>query len=108
MPSALFLVQGRHQPASRIRVLQYLPLLERDGWKTTARSCISGAAPLALHTLEKFEAALGVPLLEGYGLTETSPVVAANRPRARKMDGSGRCRRRWAPRLRGEGVVVCR
>lgn len=42
------------------------------------RLCISGAAPLPGSVLERFEAKFGVPLLEGYGLTEASPVVSLN------------------------------
>ncbi|MBI4697704.1 MAG: AMP-binding protein, partial [Nitrospirae bacterium] len=42
------------------------------------RVCVSGAAALPAETLNKFEGRFKVPLLEGYGLTEASPVVAVN------------------------------
>lgn len=42
------------------------------------RMCISGSAPLSAATLKAFERRMRVPLLEGYGLSETSPVVAFN------------------------------
>jgi long-chain acyl-CoA synthetase len=42
------------------------------------RLCVSGAAPLPVKVIHEFEAAFKVPLLEGYGLTEASPVVSIN------------------------------
>jgi len=42
------------------------------------RLCISGAAPLAEQTLNDFEQNWRLPLLEGYGLSEASPVVSLN------------------------------
>lgn len=57
-PSALFLIPGRHLPSSRVRVLQYLPLLERDGWRATVRSCLDGAAPDARDSRPWYDGAL--------------------------------------------------
>ena len=45
---------------------------------SSLKVCISGGAPLANPLREKFEAATGVRLVEGYGLTESSGVVSAN------------------------------
>jgi len=42
------------------------------------RLCISGAAALPVEVLTKFEKKFRIPLLEGYGLTEASPVVSLN------------------------------
>ena len=42
------------------------------------RRCVSGGASLPVPVLERFEAAFGAQVLEGYGLSETSPVVAVN------------------------------
>ncbi|MFO1476267.1 MAG: long-chain fatty acid--CoA ligase [Verrucomicrobiota bacterium] len=42
------------------------------------RLCISGSAPLPVEVLRQFESKFGIPLIEGYGLSEASPVVAKN------------------------------
>ncbi len=42
------------------------------------RLCVSGAAPLPPRVIRDFEAVFKVPLREGYGLTEASPVVSIN------------------------------
>ena len=53
------------------------------------RFCICGADPLPVDVLERFERRFRVPLLEGYGLTEASPVVCFNRLGARKKGSVG-------------------
>ena len=45
---------------------------------TSIRYCISGGAPLPLELKRQFEAVTGCVLVEGYGLTEASPVSTAN------------------------------
>jgi long-chain acyl-CoA synthetase len=42
------------------------------------RIFISGSAPLPMQTLQEFEEKFKVPLIEGYGLSEASPVVSKN------------------------------
>jgi long-chain acyl-CoA synthetase len=46
--------------------------------KLPLRLCVSGSAPLPLQVLGEFEEKFGIPLIEGYGLSEASPVVAKN------------------------------
>jgi long-chain acyl-CoA synthetase len=45
---------------------------------TSLKRCISGGAPLPVDVKKTFEAETGCTLVEGYGLTETSPVAAVN------------------------------
>jgi len=42
------------------------------------RLCVSGSAPLPLDTLEHFNKKFKFPLIEGYGLSEASPVCSVN------------------------------
>jgi long-chain acyl-CoA synthetase len=44
---------------------------------SSVRLAVSGAAPLGVPTLERFAAATGITIEEGYGLTEASPSVSA-------------------------------
>jgi long-chain acyl-CoA synthetase len=52
------------------------------------RICISGAAALPVDTFKGFERKFRIPLLEGYGLTEASPVVTLNPLRGTRKAGS--------------------
>ncbi|MBI2069801.1 MAG: long-chain-fatty-acid--CoA ligase [Elusimicrobia bacterium] len=56
----------------------------------TVKRAISGAAPLPLEVLKTFEKKFGVPILEGYGLTETSPAVSVNTLAYRKAGSVGK------------------
>jgi len=42
------------------------------------RLCVSGGAPLPLEILREFNETMPIPLIEGYGLSEASPVVSLN------------------------------
>lgn len=51
--------------------------------------CISGGAPLDLEVADFFER-IGIQVYQGYGLSETSPVVSVNIDQRNKMDSVGR------------------
>ena len=61
---------------------------------------ISGGAPLGMDSAGWF-ADVGIRIFEGYGLTETSPVIALNFPDAHRMGTVGKA-------LHECGVPVCR
>ncbi len=52
------------------------------------RICISGAAPLPVEVQQEFEKNTGGKLVEGYGLSETSPVTHANPVYGKRKPGS--------------------
>ncbi|HLJ03170.1 MAG TPA: long-chain fatty acid--CoA ligase [Solirubrobacteraceae bacterium] len=52
------------------------------------RVCVSGGAALAVELLRGFEEAFGCMILEGYGLSETSPVACFNHPNRIRKPGS--------------------
>jgi acyl-CoA synthetase (AMP-forming)/AMP-acid ligase II len=49
---------------------------------------IGGGALLDIE-LQKFFYALGIPMLQGYGLSEASPIISANVPKCHKLGSSG-------------------
>ncbi|EGA89058.1 long-chain-fatty-acid--CoA ligase [Planococcus donghaensis MPA1U2] len=55
---------------------------------SSIEACLSGSAPLPAEVQEKFEALTGGKLVEGYGLTETSPVSHSNLVWGERTKGS--------------------
>jgi long-chain acyl-CoA synthetase len=55
---------------------------------SSIKACISGAAPLPVEVKKEFEALTGGKLVEGYGLSETSPVTHANPVNGVNKEGS--------------------
>ena len=66
-----------------------LHLPDADPAKTaTLRVCVSGGASLPVEILRGFEQRFGCIILEGYGLSETSPVASFNHPDKVRKPGS--------------------
>jgi long-chain acyl-CoA synthetase len=55
---------------------------------SSIRACISGSSTLPLAIQERFEAATGGTMVEGYGLSEASPVTHCNRFYSKRKPGS--------------------
>jgi long-chain acyl-CoA synthetase len=53
------------------------------------KHCVAGGAPLSAEVQDRFERISHCKILEGYGLSETSPVVSFNRPNAVKRGSVG-------------------
>lgn len=89
---SIVLIRSVHPPknifmeiiAHQATILPAIPPLFRAlanaplGVKLPLRLCISGAAPLPGEILKEFTEKMALPLLEGYGLSEASPVVSMN------------------------------
>ncbi len=102
---ATLTVLPRFDPAQALRMLadhhatvfagvptMYSALLhvaDRDGYDVSAlRVCVSGGAAMPVEVLRQFEDAFGCIVLEGYGLSETSPVASFNHPDRERKPGS--------------------
>ncbi len=73
-------------PTMYIALLNHPQLKEFD--LSSIEGCLSGSAALPVEVQNKFEELSGGKLVEGYGLTETSPVVIANFLWGKRKSGS--------------------
>ena len=79
----------------------------RAGMGGKAEEFISGGAPLG-RELAEWYADIGIPIHEGYGLTETSPVIAVNTPRTHKLGTVGKPLANVEVRIEDDGEVLVR
>ncbi len=71
------------------------------------RRLSSGGAPLPKHVAQGFFDA-GLPLLEGYGMTESSPVISFNRLDALKVGSVGKALANVEVRISDDGEILTR
>ena len=99
---------GKHPAALAWRIADRLLFSKvRAGMGGKAEEFISGGAPLGLELAEWF-ADLGIPIHEGYGLTETSPVIAVNTPASHKLGTVGKPLANVEVRIAGDGELLVR
>ena len=70
----------------------YSALLHHEGHEkfdtATLELCVSGGSAMPVELMRSFEDAFGCKILEGYGLSESSPVASFNRPDRERKPGS--------------------
>jgi long-chain acyl-CoA synthetase len=79
----------------------------RAGVGGNVETFVSGGAPLG-RELAEWYADVGIRLHEGYGLTETSPVIAVNTPTAHKLGTVGRPLENVQVRIAEDGEILVR
>jgi long-chain acyl-CoA synthetase len=79
----------------------------RDRLGGNARLFVSGGAPLG-RELAEWYANMGIRIHEGYGLTETSPVIAINTPCAHKLGTVGRPLANVEVKIADDGEILVR
>ena len=83
------------------------PGVLRDLFGGKIRYCVSGGAALPVHVFEFFRSQ-DVPLLEGYGMTECSPVIALSTPEFYKSGCVGRPLTGVEVKIAADGEIVTR
>jgi long-chain acyl-CoA synthetase len=79
----------------------------REAFGGRVRVWVSGGAPLGIDTAKWFASA-GIAVWEGYGLTETSPVIALNNPRVHRMGAVGKPLTNLELKLADDGELLVR
>jgi long-chain acyl-CoA synthetase len=83
--------------------LVYSKVAEAFGGRV--RAFVSGGAPLGMETAQWF-ASVGIAIREGYGLTETSPVISLNTPITHRMGSTGQPLPNVGIKLAEDGEVL--
>jgi long-chain acyl-CoA synthetase len=73
-------------PTMYIGILNHPDVAKTD--LTSIKGCFSGSAPLPVEVIGEFEKKTGAIIVEGYGLTETTPVTHVNPFRGQRKVGS--------------------
>ena len=71
------------------------------------KALVSGGAPLA-PDVGMFFASLGLPLLQGYGQTESGPIISVNPPSAPKMHTVGKVLENTEVKIADDGEILVR
>jgi long-chain acyl-CoA synthetase len=79
----------------------------RDSLGGRLRFLVSGSAPIAADVMEFFHG-VGLPIIEGYGLTETAPILTVNPPEAPRIGSVGRALPNVELRIDGDGEILAR
>ncbi|HET6780759.1 MAG TPA: long-chain fatty acid--CoA ligase [bacterium] len=100
----------RASPLARLqyslaRKLVFSKILERFGGRL--KFSVSGGAPLAREIAEFFDI-VGLPILNGYGLTESSPVIAVNRLEANRLGSVGEAAPDVEIKIAPDGEILAR
>ena len=77
----------------------------RQGFGGNSRIYFSGGAPLGYDIAEWF-ICMGIPIFEGYGLTETSPVISVNRKGDIKIGSVGKIYKELQVKLAEDGEIM--
>ena len=102
------ILAGRTPTSSNWKLANQLVFSKiREGLGGRVETFISGGAPLGRELAEWF-AAVGIRIHEGYGLTETSPVIAVNSPLHHRIGTVGKILPNIEVRIAEDGEILVR